>query len=207
MRSDQVLRMLFLCDSSVLIVSTVSMGQNWPGPDMTRLSNVSMRLNRRTERTGICLRRVFMACSKIALLDLNSESDSDDEQGVRYVVLLLRKGMWLSPYFTQRETFGEYQTLVKDLPEEQFTNYFRLSRKQTNWRIPICTKDKLAVCLSGWCRDILQPSDGLKLFFDAMYLATKELAPGLHKVMKRKLFSAVSNADDAMEDLRNCTPH
>ncbi|KAJ8870678.1 hypothetical protein PR048_029702 [Dryococelus australis] len=51
----------------------------------------------------------------------------------------------------------------------------------------------------GWCRDILQPPDGLKLFFDSMYAATEELAPDLQKVVKRKLFSVVSNAEDAIE--------
>ncbi|KAJ8873717.1 hypothetical protein PR048_024551 [Dryococelus australis] len=52
----------------------------------------------------------------------------------------------------------------------------------------------------GWRRDILHPPDGLKLFFDSMYAATKELAPDLQKVVKRKLFSMVSNAEDAMEN-------
>ncbi|KAJ8890095.1 hypothetical protein PR048_009602 [Dryococelus australis] len=52
----------------------------------------------------------------------------------------------------------------------------------------------------GWRRDILQPPDGLKLFFDSMYAATKELAPDLGKVVKRKLFSVVSNAEDVMEN-------
>ncbi|KAJ8888651.1 hypothetical protein PR048_008143 [Dryococelus australis] len=101
-----------------------------------------------------------MAYSKVALLDLSSEYDSDDEQWVHYVVQAKR--IWLSPYVTQRKTFGEYSTLVKDLTEEQL-NYFLLSRSQfedvhdiiaadiskktTNWRIPICTKEKLAVCL------------------------------------------------------------
>ncbi|KAJ8896840.1 hypothetical protein PR048_002186 [Dryococelus australis] len=52
----------------------------------------------------------------------------------------------------------------------------------------------------GWRRDILQPPDGLKLVFDSMYAATKELAPDLQKVVKRKLFSVVSIAEDAMEN-------
>ncbi|KAJ8870677.1 hypothetical protein PR048_029701 [Dryococelus australis] len=106
----------------------------------------------RTERTGVCLRRVVMACSKVALLDLSSESDSDDEHWVRYVVLAKRKRIWPIPYVTQHETFGEYHTLVKDLTEKQFKNYFRLSRSQfenvhdiiaadiskktTKWRVP-----------------------------------------------------------------------
>ncbi|KAJ8875247.1 hypothetical protein PR048_023142 [Dryococelus australis] len=53
-----------------------------------------------------------------------------------------------------------------------------------------------------WRRDILQPPDGLKLFFDSLYAATKEPAPDLQKVVKFKLFSVVSNAVDAME---NCS--
>ncbi|KAJ8882240.1 hypothetical protein PR048_018728 [Dryococelus australis] len=55
----------------------------------------------------------------------------------------------------------------------------------------------------GWRRDILQTPNGLKLSFDSMYAATKELAPDLQKVVKRILFSVVSYAEDAME---NCSP-
>nr|CAD7442051.1 unnamed protein product [Timema bartmani] len=44
-------------------------------------------------------------------------------------------------------------------------------------------------------RDLV-PKDGLKLFFDSMYEATKQLSPDLQKSVKRKLFAIVSEAED-----------
>nr|CAD7429811.1 unnamed protein product [Timema monikensis] len=46
-------------------------------------------------------------------------------------------------------------------------------------------------------RDLV-PKDGLKLFFDSMYEATKQLSPDLQKSVKRKLFAIVSEAEDIL---------
>jgi len=65
----------------------------------------------------------------------------------------------------KREKFGEFHHLCKELPtyEDRFVNYFcmtqeqfeeihelvspRISKLTTNWRKPIGTKEKLAICL------------------------------------------------------------
>lgn len=54
------------------------------------------------------------------------------------------------------------------------------------------------------CRDemrqqLCQPPDDLKLFFDSMYETTKKLRPNLRNIVKRKLFAAVSEAEDMMD--------
>lgn len=43
------------------------------------------------------------------------------------------------------------------------------------------------------------PEDSLKLFFDSMYASTKKLSPALQRVVKNKLFQAVNEAEEEME--------
>lgn len=94
-------------------------------------------------------------------------SSSDEEQ----LLLLLslqnkkKKRIWVHEINTTREQFGEYHRLCIELQshEDRFFRYFRMSREcfeelhnlikaniekfTTNWRKPIDTKERLAICL------------------------------------------------------------
>lgn len=54
-----------------------------------------------------------------------------------------------------------------------------------------------------WKPDVtqIQSEDSLKLFFDSMYASTKKLAPPLQRMVKSKLFQAVTEAEVAAECL------
>ncbi|KAB0805421.1 hypothetical protein PPYR_02391 [Photinus pyralis] len=48
-------------------------------------------------------------------------------------------------------------------------------------------------------RQLLQPPDELKLFFDSMYESTKKLHPSLQRMVKKSIFAAVNEAEDIDE--------
>lgn len=54
-----------------------------------------------------------------------------------------------------------------------------------------------------WQPDVtqIQSEDSLRLFFDSMYASTKKLPPPLQRMVKSKLFQAVSEAEVAAESL------
>lgn len=95
-------------------------------------------------------------------------SSSDEEE----LLLLLslhrterKRKYWVHPINKRREELGEYHRLCKELQthEDRFFVYFRMSRQSfeelhdllqesiekitTNWRRPIETRERLAVCL------------------------------------------------------------
>lgn len=99
------------------------------------------------------------------LLDLSSESDSEEEwetEVLLYDVKKRRKSFWMSNYMKKRRTHGEF-ALTSELSDTKFSNYFRLNREQfsevhsiieptiysegCNAQKPIGAKEKLAICL------------------------------------------------------------
>lgn len=97
---------------------------------------------------------------------MTSSSSSDEE-----LLLLLalkktkKRRKWVHEINEKREEFGEFHRLCKELSsyEDRFVSYFRMTREQfeklhelvspgiskitTNWRKPICSKERLAICL------------------------------------------------------------
>ncbi|XP_063635183.1 uncharacterized protein LOC134805923 [Cydia splendana] len=99
---------------------------------------------------------------------MSSESDDSD---IEDTLLLLaaasrkRPRMWVHPINTKRLEYGEYNRLCRELQsdEEKFFSYFRMSKgsfeelhnilqpfitkQDTNWRLAISSKERLAICL------------------------------------------------------------
>ncbi|XP_063622989.1 uncharacterized protein LOC134795084 [Cydia splendana] len=99
---------------------------------------------------------------------MSSESDDSD---IEDTLLLLaaasrkRPRMWVHPINTKRLEYGEYNRLCRELQsdEEKFYSYFRMSKgsfeelhnilqpfitkQDTNWRLAISSKERLAICL------------------------------------------------------------
>lgn len=97
---------------------------------------------------------------------MTSSSSSDEE-----LLLLLalknkkKRRKWVHEINQKREELGEFHHLCIELStyEDRFVNYFRMTREQfeeihelvspriskmrTNWRKPIGTKERLAICL------------------------------------------------------------
>jgi len=94
-------------------------------------------------------------------------SSSSDEELLILLALKIKKKKrkWVHEINVKREEFGEFHHLCKELStyEDRFVNYFRMTREQfeeihelvspriskltTNWRKPIGTKERLAICL------------------------------------------------------------
>lgn len=94
-------------------------------------------------------------------------SDSDEEELLLLFALRrrVRRRKWVHEINELREYVGEYHRLCRELEshEDRFYSYFRMSRRSfdelhqllepkimkvtTNWRRPICTKERLAICL------------------------------------------------------------
>lgn len=102
-----------------------------------------------------------MANNKRLLLELLSSESEEEEEFM--INILSYKRIWLSPYVQERDTCGEFHTLLRKLTDEQFQNYFRVSKstffkiheiicnditkQDTNFRKAIGTFEKLATCL------------------------------------------------------------
>lgn len=67
------------------------------------------------------------------LINLSSESDSDDEfdELILLYSLTKQKKMWKSNFMKKRQSHGEFN-LSSEFSDKQFLNYFRLNRKQFN---------------------------------------------------------------------------
>lgn len=67
------------------------------------------------------------------LINLSSESDSDDEFDELNLLYLLstRKKLWKSNFIKKRKTHGEFN-LSLEFSDKQFSNYFRVNRNQFN---------------------------------------------------------------------------
>jgi hypothetical protein len=97
---------------------------------------------------------------------LSSESDDSDSEFTYLCASLAvnsKREKWQCYYLRRRGTCGEFHTLFGDLDNEQFKNYFRMSREQfdylhdlvkddisgtdTNFRRAIGSKEKLAMSL------------------------------------------------------------
>jgi len=95
-------------------------------------------------------------------------SESSVEEGLLLLLAVRkksRKRKWGHEINESREYVGEYHRLCRELQshEDQFFTYFRMSRDcfeelhqllepkiskvVTNWRRPICSKERLAICL------------------------------------------------------------
>ncbi|XP_050297897.1 uncharacterized protein LOC126750304 [Anthonomus grandis grandis] len=103
------------------------------------------------------------------LFDLSSEEDdSEDEHTNNLLSCMLmadkrKHRFWISNHLVERKQFGEFHKLIPVLSDEQFKNYFRLSRAQfveihelirfeiiklnTNYRESVTTEERLGVCL------------------------------------------------------------
>lgn len=97
---------------------------------------------------------------------MTSSSSSDEE-----LLLLLalnktkKRRKWVHEINKKRDEFGEFHHLCNELTsyEDRFASYFRMTREQfeelhelvspgiskitTNWRKPIGSKERLAICL------------------------------------------------------------
>lgn len=99
---------------------------------------------------------------------INMSSSSSDEEELLLLFALSqakRKRKWVHEINEKREEFGEFHRLCCELSsfEDRFFTYFRMSKEQfenlhtllepkiskqtTNWRKPIGTKERLAICL------------------------------------------------------------
>lgn len=96
-------------------------------------------------------------------LENEDSSSSDDELVLLYS--LTNRTHWVHPINQRRRRYGEYHHLMQDLEldDERFRTYFRLTRnefeevlnlidsdiskKDTNYREAISSKERLAVCL------------------------------------------------------------
>lgn len=102
----------------------------------------------------------------------SSDTDSDFDEDIQFLIMatLLKKNKkkrryWVHPLNEVRGSKGAFHTLVQDLEivDERFHRYFRLTKIQfeqvhalierdikkqhTQFRCPIGTKERLAVCL------------------------------------------------------------
>lgn len=97
-----------------------------------------------------------------------SSSSSDEEELLLLLALSQarrKKRKWVHEINQKKKEFGEFHRLCSELSsfEDRFFTYFRMSREQfenlhtllenkiskqtTNWRKPIGTKERLAICL------------------------------------------------------------
>ncbi|XP_022197965.1 protein ANTAGONIST OF LIKE HETEROCHROMATIN PROTEIN 1 [Nilaparvata lugens] len=102
---------------------------------------------------------------KLCLLDLSSDSDSDNAAEEEMFLLLLTEKKLKAPnnfYLSKRKSHGQFK-MTSELPDSLFTNFFRMNRNQfeevhaliqeciqregCNAQEPIGTKEKLAVFL------------------------------------------------------------
>lgn len=67
------------------------------------------------------------------LINLSSESDSDDEfdELILLYSLTKQKKTWKSNFMKKRQSHGEFN-LSSEFSDKQFLNYFRLDRNQFN---------------------------------------------------------------------------
>lgn len=100
--------------------------------------------------------------SELLLIDISSESDSENECEITMIISTSLRKKKSNLFLKKRKTHGEF-ALTKELTNEKFTNYFRLSRDQfqemheiiknqieqvgCNASRPIGTEEKLAVFL------------------------------------------------------------
>ncbi|XP_050311517.1 uncharacterized protein LOC126747069 [Anthonomus grandis grandis] len=144
---------------------------------------MSQDLSRASTESGAVLCCVGLCCAVLGkavvgqstkkieknLFDLSSEEDdSEDEHTNNLLSCMLmadkRKHIfWISNHLVERKQFGEFHKLIPVLSDEQFKNYFRLSRAQfveihelirfeiiklnTNYRESVTTEERLGVCL------------------------------------------------------------
>ncbi|VVC35624.1 Hypothetical protein CINCED_3A004501 [Cinara cedri] len=98
---------------------------------------------------------------------MSSSSDEEELLLLYAVVESQQKGkrIWVRGINKKRENYGEYHRLCRQLEshEDRFYLYFRMSqdsfeelyelilprieKKTTNWRKPIHTRERLAICL------------------------------------------------------------
>lgn len=105
-------------------------------------------------------------------VDESSDSDYDLTQSVKKKIILLyylkmkkkkKRRFWLRRHIQFRQVTGEFNTLFRELSDEDFPDFYRVTKKQfedilsmisqkvskvnTNYRRAITPVEKLAVCL------------------------------------------------------------
>lgn len=95
-------------------------------------------------------------------------SSSEEEEALLLLAIIesdRRRRYWVHPVNRKREDLGEFHRLCRELRshEDRFFDYFRMSKENfeelhdllqpniemitTNWRRPVGTRERLAVCL------------------------------------------------------------